>query len=92
MKDRLLKYAFIASLSLNAFFGIEHALAFTAVKTGAVEGYVKSSITVGNPQQAMIAQLPADQVLPAAFTMPESKPSKVAEEPRPGRNPFYKAQ
>lgn len=56
------------------------------------DGVAHAEMPFGNPQQAMIAQLPADQVLPATFTMPETKPAKVADEPRPGHNPFYKAQ
>jgi hypothetical protein len=51
------------------------------------DGVAHAEMPFGNPQQAMIAQLPADQVLPASFVMPENKPAKVADAPLPQRKP-----
>lgn len=59
------------------------------------DGVAHAELPFGNPQQAMVAQLPADQVLPpqAMQPMPDSKATKVrlaADQiigPHPGEKP-----
>jgi hypothetical protein len=56
------------------------------------DGVAHAELPFRNPQQAMVAQLPADQVLPPQATqaIPDAKATKaklVAEGPRPGEKP-----
>lgn len=61
------------------------------------DGVAHAEMPFGNPQQATIAQLPADQVLPpqAMQAIPDTKIVKaklVAEGPRPAEKPLAPAQ
>ena len=87
------RIAAYASLALVVFTGWEvaHGRIFK------FDGVAHAEIPFGNPQQAVIAQLPADQVLPPQSTqaIPDTKATKtkLAEEgPRPTEKPVVPAQ
>jgi hypothetical protein len=83
-----IKIAAYASLLLNCYVGWE----VTHGKIFQFDGVAHAELPFGNPQQAIIAQLPADQVLPPQATqaIPDTKTTRTklaAEGPRPAEKP-----
>jgi hypothetical protein len=88
-----IRIAAYTSLALVVFTGweIAHGRIFK------FDGVAHAEMPFGNPQQAMVAQLPADQVLPpqAMQSIPDTKVVKaklVAEGPRPAEKPLAPPQ